>query len=48
MSEKEINYTELLEQEYGDDRTAQQLIQDFREDLKMSDEEIYKFMNSYV
>ena len=45
MPDQEINYTQLLEEEYG--QIAGSLIPELREDLKMSDEEIYKFLESF-
>ena len=39
--------TALLEREYGQDPMAVGLIQDFRTDLQMSDEEIYQFLESF-
>ena len=45
MPDQEINYTQLLEKEYG--QIAGSLIPELREDLKMSDEEIYKFLESF-
>lgn len=43
----EQNWTEILEREYGDDPMAVQLIKEFRDDLKMSDEKIYSFLESF-
>ena len=42
-----INYTEMLMQEYGSDEMALGLIQEYRVDLKMTDEEIYNFLESF-
>ena len=44
---EEINYTELLEREYGQDPMAVKLIKDFREDLHQTDKEIYQFLESF-
>jgi len=45
--EAQINYTELLEREYGQDEMAVKLIADFRTDLNQSDKEIYQFLESF-
>lgn len=42
---KEINYTQLLEKEYG--QIAGSLIPELRTYEKMTDEEIYKFLESF-
>ena len=44
--EEQTNYTELLEQEYGQDEGARQLIQLARQDGQ-ADEEIYHFLESF-
>lgn len=43
----QTNWTELLEREYGTDEMAQQLIESYRTDSGMSDEEIYSFLESF-
>lgn len=45
MPKEEIDYTQLLETEYG--QIAGHLIPELREDLKMTDEEIYQFLESF-
>ena len=47
MAEQELTATELLERDYGSDETAQKLIASFRTDETQSDEEIYKFLESF-
>lgn len=39
--------TELLEREYGQDEMAMELVKEFREDLNMTDQEIYDFLESF-
>lgn len=47
MAEQELTATELLERDYGSDEMAQKLISSFRTDEKQTDEEIYKFLESF-
>lgn len=47
MAEQELTATELLERDYGSDEMAQKLIASFRADEKQTDEEIYKFLESF-
>ena len=42
-----MDWTKKLEEEYGNDEMAQGLIQEYRDDLKMSDEDIYSFLESF-
>lgn len=43
----EPNYTELLEQEYGQDKVALDMIQWHRKELHETDKEIYEFLESF-
>ena len=47
MAEQELTATELLERDYGSDEMAQKLIASLRTDEKQTDEEIYKFLESF-
>ena len=47
MAEQKLTATELLERDYGSDEMAQKLIASFRTDEEQSDEEIYKFLESF-
>ena len=47
MAEQELTATELLERDYGSGGIAQKLIASFRTDEKQTDEEIYKFLESF-
>lgn len=47
MAEQKLTSTELLERDYGSDEMAQKLIASFRTDEKQTDEEIYKFLESF-
>ena len=47
MAEQKLTATELLERDYGSDEMAQKLIASFRADEKRTDEEIYKFLESF-
>ena len=42
-----MDWTKKLEEEYSQYETAQDLIQNFRTELKMTDEEIYNFLESF-
>lgn len=42
-----MDWAKKLEEEYGQYETARQLIQEFRTETKMSDEEIYNFLESF-
>ena len=42
-----VDWTKKLEEEYGQDEMAMGLISEFRTDLKMTDEEIYSFLESF-
>ena len=42
-----MDWTKKLEEKYKNDEMAQGLIQEYRDDLKMSDEEIYSFLESF-
>lgn len=42
-----MDWTKKLEEEYGQDETARQLIREYRIEMKMSDEEIYNFLESF-
>lgn len=45
--EQEINYTELLMREYGDDPMAMNLAEELRTELHDTDETIYHFLESF-
>ena len=45
--EQEINYTELLMREYGDDPMAMDMAQWHRQELGETDETIYHFLESF-
>ena len=47
MSEQRLTETELLGRDYGSDEMAQKLIASFRADEKQTDEESYKFLESF-
>ena len=45
--EQEINYTELLMREYGDDPMAMDLAEEMRRERNRTDETIYHFLESF-
>ena len=47
MENEEINYTELLMKEYGDDPMAMDLAEHWRQERNRTDKEIYETLESF-